>query len=207
MPKHVVFLCYKYHHLAIFIVVLWLRFTPPYSLNTQRGWHTSEFNYSVRTARTLSVNHSFKHCLTHACSLPCSAIAGCLSHILFRHSSTVTYALYTSCPFLICCHAFTLFLTHTQALCPVLLTLSYRLLKTVIHFRLFSGAHLSFLTHSSTTPVLHPISTYSSSNAFTLYSSASVICQTTGPKPLPKRFLHIVQSRAYPFNWQYPPCP
>ena len=32
-----VLLCYKYHHLAIFIVVFWLKFTPPYSLNTQRG--------------------------------------------------------------------------------------------------------------------------------------------------------------------------
>ena len=35
-------------------------------------------------------------------------------------------------------------------------------------------------------------------------SSSSVICQTTGPKPLPKRFLHIVQSRVSSFNWQYP---
>ena len=34
--------------------------------------------------------------------------------------------------------------------------------------------------------------------------SSSVICQTTGPKPLPKRFLHIVRSRASSFNWQYP---
>ena len=35
-------------------------------------------------------------------------------------------------------------------------------------------------------------------------SSSSVICQTTSPKPLPKRFLHIVRSRASSFNWQYP---
>ena len=35
-------------------------------------------------------------------------------------------------------------------------------------------------------------------------SSSSVICQTTGPKPLPKRFLHTVRSRASSFNWQYP---
>ena len=27
-------------------------------------------------------------------------------------------------------------------------------------------------------------------------SSSSLICQTTGPKPLPKRFLHVVRSRA-----------
>jgi hypothetical protein len=31
-------------------------------------------------------------------------------------------------------------------------------------------------------------------------SSSSVICQMTGPKPLPKRFLHIVRSRASSFN-------
>ena len=35
-------------------------------------------------------------------------------------------------------------------------------------------------------------------------STSSVICQTTGPKLLPKRFLHIVRSRASSFNWQYP---
>jgi len=35
-------------------------------------------------------------------------------------------------------------------------------------------------------------------------SSSSVIFQTTGPKPLPKRFCHIVRSRASSFNWQYP---
>ena len=35
-------------------------------------------------------------------------------------------------------------------------------------------------------------------------SSSLVICQTTGPKPLPKRFLHTVRSRISSFNWQYP---
>ena len=35
-------------------------------------------------------------------------------------------------------------------------------------------------------------------------SSSSIICQTTGLKPLPKRFLHIVRSRASSSNWQYP---
>ena len=35
-------------------------------------------------------------------------------------------------------------------------------------------------------------------------SSSLVICQTTGPKPLPKWFQHIVRSRASSFNWQYP---
>jgi hypothetical protein len=31
-----------------------------------------------------------------------------------------------------------------------------------------------------------------------------VICLTTGPKPLPKRALHIVRSRASSFKWEYP---
>jgi hypothetical protein len=31
-----------------------------------------------------------------------------------------------------------------------------------------------------------------------------VVCLTTGPKPLPKPALHIVQSRASSFKWQYP---
>ena len=32
----------------------------------------------------------------------------------------------------------------------------------------------------------------------------SVFCLTTGPKPPPKRFPHIVRSRASSFKWQYP---
>jgi len=31
-----------------------------------------------------------------------------------------------------------------------------------------------------------------------------VVCLTTGPKPLPKRALHIVRSRASYFKWEYP---
>ena len=31
-----------------------------------------------------------------------------------------------------------------------------------------------------------------------------IVCLTTGPKPLPKRALHIVQSRASSFKWEYP---
>ena len=37
---------------------------------------------------------------------------------------------------------------------------------------------------------------------FTYYYS--VVCLTTGPKPLPKRFLHTVWSKASPFKWEYP---
>jgi hypothetical protein len=32
----------------------------------------------------------------------------------------------------------------------------------------------------------------------------SVVCLTTGPKPLPKRALHVVRSRASSFKWEYP---
>jgi hypothetical protein len=32
----------------------------------------------------------------------------------------------------------------------------------------------------------------------------SVFCLTTGPKPPPKRWLHIVRSRASSFKWEYP---
>jgi len=31
-----------------------------------------------------------------------------------------------------------------------------------------------------------------------------VLCLTTGPKPLPKRAVHIVRSRASSFKWEYP---
>ena len=30
------------------------------------------------------------------------------------------------------------------------------------------------------------------------------VCQTTGPKPLPKRAVHTVRSRASSFKWEYP---
>ena len=35
------------------------------------------------------------------------------------------------------------------------------------------------------------------------YYYYSVVCLTTGPKPLPKRSLHIVRSKASPFKWEY----
>ena len=36
-------------------------------------------------------------------------------------------------------------------------------------------------------------------------SSSSVICHTTGPQPLPKRFLHLMQSRASSFKYSSVP--
>ena len=37
-----------------------------------------------------------------------------------------------------------------------------------------------------------------------IYRQHSVFCLTTGSKPPPKRFLHIVRSRASSFKWEYP---
>jgi hypothetical protein len=37
-----------------------------------------------------------------------------------------------------------------------------------------------------------------------MFIHSSVICQTTGPQPLPKRLLHLMRSRASSFKWQYP---
>jgi hypothetical protein len=37
----------------------------------------------------------------------------------------------------------------------------------------------------------------------TSFIHSSVICHTTGPKPLPKRFLHLMRSRASSFKWEY----
>jgi len=44
---------------------------------------------------------------------------------------------------------------------------------------------------------------YALSNGRTIYHHP-VICLTTGPKPPPKRCLHIVRSRASSFKWEYP---
>jgi len=37
-----------------------------------------------------------------------------------------------------------------------------------------------------------------------IHSFHLVVCLTTGPKPLPKRALHTVRSRASSFKWEYP---
>jgi hypothetical protein len=40
--------------------------------------------------------------------------------------------------------------------------------------------------------------------SFKIFIIHLVVCLTTGPKPLPKRALHIVRSRASSFKWEYP---
>ena len=39
---------------------------------------------------------------------------------------------------------------------------------------------------------------------YTNYYYYSVVCLTTGPKSLSRRFLHIVRSKAFSFKWEYP---
>ena len=63
---------------------------------------------------------------------------------------------------------------------------------------------LTFNEPASTVQWTHSVSVTQTSHLMQSSSSSSVICQTTGPKPLPKRFLHILRSRAPSFNWQYP---
>ena len=94
----------------------------------------------------------------------------------FSSSSSVIY-------FLV--YLLQLLYTFRVAMCPSSgeLTVSLR--------RLYFSLCMDVLT---STPDSHPSSS----------SSSSVICQTTGPKPLPKWFLHTVRSRASSFKWQYP---
>lgn len=86
---------------TFFNVFLFIRLSLTYFLLLKSSFAQTPYNYSVCTARTRSVSHSFQNCLTHACNLPCLAIASSLNHSLFRNSSTVTYPLYTPCPFLV----------------------------------------------------------------------------------------------------------
>ena len=56
-----------------------------------------------------------------------------------------------------------------------------------------SSGRISFFIKSSACSI-------TVSNSFTHL----IVCLTTGPKPLPKRALHIVRSRASSFKWEYP---
>jgi hypothetical protein len=48
------------------------------------------------------------------------------------------------------------------------------------------------------------ISTKFASSSFFSQVHSSVICHTTGPQPLPKRFFHLMRSRASSFKLEYP---
>ena len=62
------------------------------------------------------------------------------------------------------------------------------------------GSHSSLQLHVSASWPKHVVV-----NCYVILSFIhSVFCLTTGPKPPPKRCLHIVQSRASSFKWEYP---
>jgi hypothetical protein len=72
----------------------------------------------------------------------------------------------------------------------VFMSFSNSWLSELVIIKLVSSAHSTGLDISDITFGTSLVSS----------SSSSVICQTTGPKPLPKRFLHIVRSRASSLN-------
>jgi hypothetical protein len=60
------------------------------------------------------------------------------------------------------------------------------------------------LNHGCPTPDMAGSITQQAATSANYVSSSSVICHTTGPQPLPKRFLHLMRSRASSFKLQYP---
>ena len=59
-----------------------------------------------------------------------------------------------------------------------------------LHFYVHDFLSIDYLLHILPSYIIHFIH--------------SVVCLTTGPKPLPKRALHIVRSRASSFKREYP---
>ena len=57
---------------------------------------------------------------------------------------------------------------------------------------------------SSLTTRDHASRPYKEQARLVIHLFIQVVCLTTGPKPLPKRALHIVRSRASSFIWEYP---
>jgi hypothetical protein len=72
----------------------------------------------------------------------------------------------------------------------------FYLLTRFVNFHLLFSAHIFFLFPLCKMLFLEP-------HILFLFIHL-VVCLTTGPKPLPKRVLHIVRSRACSFKWEYP---
>jgi hypothetical protein len=95
----------------------------------------------------------------------------------------------------ICNYLQTHIMTEQQIirLCPVLSSVKCRFSLVII--QLPNGIDPTLVRSFTVSSV-----TYSASPSFIHL----VVCLTTGPKPLPKRALHIVRSRASSFRWEYP---
>jgi hypothetical protein len=65
-----------------------------------------------------------------------------------------------------------------------------------------TNIHFHFQKSPPLVPVLSQVNPLHTLTHCFIHSS--VICQTTGPQPLPKRFLHLMRSRASSFKWEYP---
>jgi len=61
-----------------------------------------------------------------------------------------------------------------------------------------------FPTKNLCRPLLSPITATRPARDYYIHFIHLVVCLTTGPKPLPKRALHIVRSIASSFKWEYP---
>ena len=100
-----------------------------------------------------------------------------------------------------------LFLNNLQQLCSVLWPLE--VFSRIDHICLLIRSPLSSL-HAIWFAHLIILASQGEYKVVTLQQSVIclfihlVVCLTTGPKPLPKRALHIVRSRASSFKWEYP---
>ena len=76
---------------------------------------------------------------------------------------------------------------------------------TAIYFRHIVGLHVVLLITTLIAIYLqHKDRSFRLLSFWVYFIIQYAVCLTTGPKPLPKRFLHIVRSKASSFKWEYP---
>jgi hypothetical protein len=93
---------------------------------------------------------------------------------------------------------------NTKSLC---IRQDYCVIRFVVLYRLIMkqrSSHNTKPSDSTFSGLLKPGSCLYSLYQVFMYDHSSVICQTTGPQPLPKRFLHLMRSRASSFKVEYP---
>jgi hypothetical protein len=87
-------------------------------------------------------------------------------------------------------------------------TRTWTFLSVPHNLSLYIAWHRVNIHKGTNTGCFSTISAYSSFLNFSMAASVcviySVVCLTTGPKPLPKPAVHIVRSRASSFKWKYP---